>query len=289
MSIKFVWSYLFLSVGKLVFICAWYASVGFPPGMVKYCWFVQFLLLFLILSTQVLHLQRCSFRIKASEAHQARRAPLRCSFSIPARCPLRLPVPELTGSVTGPCRKGYDIVSNEISACSPLAPGHLLLLRRLFSSSGEAYYCIPLSKSHLGKKGEVQRQWEMDTGGSHLQPIPIMFDPWDRSARDWSEANQNYRAKGWKKESNCCVRTLFFFFRCIKSRDAQSIVYLYWSSVNIGVSFFSISWYYLLYYLRIIVRDHFSYFIFIKCFINIIIIIMLLLYNVAIPQLIYGI
>ncbi len=173
---------------------------------------------FSILSTQVLHLQCCSFRIKASEAHQARRAPLRCSFSIPARCPLRLPVPELTGSVTGPCRKGYDIVSNEISACSPLAPGHLLLLRRLFSSSGEAYYCIPLSKSHLGKKGEVQRQWEMDTGGSHLQPIPIMFDPWDRSARDWSEANQNYRAKGWKKESNLCVSHSF-----LSSLDALKV------------------------------------------------------------------
>lgn len=66
-------------------------------------------------------------------------------------------MPELTGSVTGPCRKRYDIVPNEISVCSPTAPGHLLLLRRLFSSNGEAYYCIPLSESHLGKKGEVQR------------------------------------------------------------------------------------------------------------------------------------
>lgn len=66
-------------------------------------------------------------------------------------------MPELTGSVTGPCRKRYDIVPNEISVCSLTAPGHLLLLRRLFSSNGEAYYCILLSESHLGKKGEVQR------------------------------------------------------------------------------------------------------------------------------------
>ncbi len=131
---------------------------------------------FSILSTQVLHLQHCSFHIKASEAHQARRAPLRCSFSIPARCPLRLPVPELTGSVTGPCRKGYDIVSNEISACSPLAPGHLLLLRRLFSSSGEAYYCIPLSKSHLKKR------WGAETVGDGYG----RFSPPANSHHVWS-------------------------------------------------------------------------------------------------------
>lgn len=89
-----------------------------------------------------------------------RRAPLRCSSApllYSRLLSLRLPVPELTGSVTGPCRKRYDIVPNEISVCSPTAPGHLLLLRRLFSSNGEAYYCIPLSESHLGKKGEVQR------------------------------------------------------------------------------------------------------------------------------------
>lgn len=141
-----------------MFICAWYASVGSPPGTVQYCWFVQFFYFsfyysFSILSTQVLNLQPCSFRIKASEEKGT--SSVACSFKVlfgSDCCPLRLPVPELTGSVTGPCRKRYDIVPNEISVCFPTAPGHLLLLRRLFSSNGEAYYCIPLSESHLGKK-----------------------------------------------------------------------------------------------------------------------------------------
>lgn len=195
-----------VSLFEVIYFYLWGSLCLYVPGMqvlashlgwLNIAGLCSFYFSFSILSTQVLNLQRCSFHIKASEAHQARHAPLRCSSSIAARCPLRLPVPELTGSVTGPCRKRYDIVPNEISACSPLAPGHLLLLRRLFSSNGEAYYCIPLSKSHLGKKRWcAERQWEMDTGGSHLQPIPIMFDPWDRSARDWSEANQNYGAKG---------------------------------------------------------------------------------------------
>lgn len=155
-----------VSLFEVIYFYLWGSLCLYVPGMqvlashlgwLNIAGLCSFYFSFSILSTQVLNLQRCSFRIKASEAHQARHAPLRCSSSIAARCPLRLPVPELTGSVTGPCRKRYDIVPNEISACSPLAPGHLLLLRRLFSSNGEAYYCIPLSKSHLGKKGEVQR------------------------------------------------------------------------------------------------------------------------------------
>lgn len=174
---------------------------------------------FSILSTQVVHLQRCSFRIKASEAHQARRAPLRRSSSIPARCPLRLPVPELTGSVTGPCRKGYGIVSNEISVCSSLAPGHLLLLRRLFSSNGEAYYCIPLSKSHLGRKGEVQRdsgRWIREVLTSSQFPSCLISETGVLEI-DLKQIKIT-ELKDEKKEPNCCVSHSF-----LSSLDALQV------------------------------------------------------------------
>lgn len=168
-----------VSLFEVIYFYLWGSLCLYVPGMqvlashlgwLNIAGLCSFYFSFSILSTQVLNLQRCSFHIKASEAHQARHAPLRCFSSIAARCPLRLPVPELTGSVTGPCRKRYDIVPNEISACSPLAPGHLLLLRRLFSSNGEAYYCIQLSKSHLGEKKVMCRETVGDGYGRFSPP-----------------------------------------------------------------------------------------------------------------------
>lgn len=146
----------FYLLGKLLFVCVWYASVDYATGTVKYCWFVHFLLFSPFLIS--MKLQHCRFCIEASKEKGTLSVPFMVfiyssplciwllSFNTSSAC-----APNTLAPWQGFCRKRYDSVPNEISARSSLAPRHLLLLRRLFSSNGEAYYCIPLSKSHLEK------------------------------------------------------------------------------------------------------------------------------------------
>lgn len=128
-----------------------------------------------------------------------------------------------------------------------LAPGHLLLLRRLFSSNGEAYHCIPLSKSNLGEKGEVQRDSGRRRGEvltSSQFPSCLILE-----TRVLEIDMNQIKITGMEdeKKSNCCVSHSFLSSLDALSLGMHNVVYLYSISVDIRVLFFLyIIWYQLI-------------------------------------------